>query len=289
MDVRHAVIGGSGLYTMDGAKILEEREVPTPWGLPSDLVTIAEIAGERVAFLPRHGRGHRLLPSEVPSLANIWALKSLGVQQIVSVSAVGSLSEGIAPGHFVLCDDLVDRTSRRPSTYFGGGITGHVSFAEPFCPGLRGKIGEVFARHRHPFHPSGTYVCMEGPAFSTRAESRLHASWNAALIGMTALPEARLAREAEICYATIAMVTDYDCWKTDGEDVSVEMVITTMKGNTAAVRRMIPDIVSAISGRGDCPCRQAAAHAIMTDPAMIPLEARRKLALFYGKYWQAAR
>ncbi len=289
MKARLAVIGGSGLYSIEGARAREEFEVPTPWGLPSDLVAIAEIAGEPVAFLPRHGRGHRLLPSEVPSLANIWALKSLGVEQILSVSAVGSLSETIAPGDFVLCDDLVDKTTRRPSSYFGGGVAGHVSLAEPFCAGMRAKIGEVLAASHHSFHPSGTYVCMEGPAFSTRAESLLHRSWGAALIGMTALPEARLAREAEMCYATVAMVTDYDCWKSDGEEVTVEMVLATMKGNTAAIGRMIPDIVAALKGRGDCPCRHAAAHAIMTDPALIPCEARRRLALFYGRYWQAQR
>ena len=289
MKARLAVIGGSGLYSIEGALVREELEVPTPWGLPSELIAIVEIAGEPVAFLPRHGRGHRLLPSEVPSLANIWALKSLGVEQILSVSAVGSLSETIAPGDFVLCDDLVDKTAHRPSTYFGGGVAGHVSFAEPFCSGMRGEIGGVLSGHRHSFHPSGTYVCMEGPAFSTRAESRLHRSWGAALIGMTALPEARLAREAEMCYATVAMVTDYDCWKSDGEEVTVEMVIATMKENTAAIRRMIPDIVAALKGRGDCPCRHAAAHAIMTDPALIPYEARRRLALFYGRYWQAKR
>jgi len=289
MKARLAVIGGSGLYSIEGALVREELEVPTPWGLPSELIAIVEIAGEPVAFLPRHGRGHRLLPSEVPSLANIWALKSLGVEQILSVSAVGSLSETIAPGDFVLCDDLVDKTTRRPSSYFGGGVAGHVSLAEPFCAGMRGKIGGVLAGHRHSFHPSGTYVCMEGPAFSTRAESRLHRSWGAALIGMTALPEARLAREAEMCYATVAMVTDYDCWKSDGDEVTVEMVLATMKENTAAIGRMIPDIVAALKDRGDCPCRHAAAHAIMTDPALIPYEARRRLALFYGRYWQAKR
>jgi 5'-methylthioadenosine phosphorylase len=289
MKARLAVIGGSGLYSIEGLRVREEMEVPTPWGLPSDLVAIAEIAGEPVAFLPRHGRGHRLLPSEVPSLANIWALKSLGVEQILSVSAVGSLSETIAPGDFVLCDDLVDKTVRQPSSYFGGGIAGHVSLAEPFCAGMRGKVGAVLAAYHHSFHPSGTYVCMEGPAFSTRAESCLHRSWGAALIGMTALPEARLAREAEMCYATVAMVTDYDCWKSDGEEVTVEMVLATMKGNTAAIGRMIPDIVAGLKDRGDCPCRHAAASAIMTDPALIPYEARRKLALFYGRYWQAKR
>lgn len=191
---RLAVIGGSGLYAMEGIRVLEERDIPTPWGMPSDPVTVAEIGGERVAFLPRHGRGHRYLPSEVPSRANIWALKSLGVEQILSVSAVGSLSEGYAPGEFVLCDDLIDRTVKRPSTYFGDGIVGHVGFAEPFCGGMREALGRVLVSQAHPHHQTGTYVCMEGPAFSTRAESDLHRSWRAALIGMTACPEAKLAR-----------------------------------------------------------------------------------------------
>ena len=222
MDARLAVIGGSGLYSIDGARVLDEREVPTPWGLPSDMVTIAEIAGERVAFLPRHGRGHRLLPSEVPSRANIWALKSLGVEQILSVSAVGSLSESIAPGDFVLSDGLVDKTTRQPSTYLRlGNRRPRRAWPSRSAGACGNGIAEVISAHKHPFHPSGTYVCMEGPAFSTRAESRLHKSWGAALIGMTALPEARLAREAEICYATVAMVTDWDCWKQDTQDVTV--------------------------------------------------------------------
>jgi 5'-methylthioadenosine phosphorylase len=283
--VQTAVIGGSGLYSIDGARVLEEREISTPWGLPSDALTIAEIAGERVAFLPRHGRGHRLLPSEVPSAANIWALKSLGVRQVVSVSAVGSLAASVEPGHLVLPDDLVDKTSRRPSTFFGSGIVGHVSLAHPFCGGMRERIGQVISRHGHPFHPAGTYVCMEGPSFSTRAESRLHQSWGASLIGMTAMPEARLAREAEMCYATIAMVTDWDCWKEDAEHVTVQMVLETMRKNTAAVRAMIPDIVTALRDRDDCACRHAAEHAIMTDPAVLPLEQKRRLELLYGRYW----
>ena len=282
---RLAVIGGSGLYTMEGIRVLEEREIPTPWGLPSDPVTIAEISGEQVVFLPRHGRGHRYMPSEVPSRANIWALKSLGVEQIVAVSAVGSLSEGYAPGEFVLCDALIDRTIGRPSTYFGEGIVGHVGFAEPFCAGMRQAIARVLVSQSHPHHQTGTYVCMEGPAFSTRAESDLHRSWRAALIGMTASPEAKLAREAEICYATVAMVTDYDCWKPSEESVSVEMVVATMKANTAALSRMLPEIVESLKGRADCPCRHAAASAIMTEPALIPCDTRRRLMLFYGKYW----
>jgi 5'-methylthioadenosine phosphorylase len=285
MKARMAVIGGSGLYQLDGARVREQLEVPTPWGLPSEPLTIAEIAGEEVVFLPRHGRGHRYLPSEVHSRANMWALKSVGVEQILALSAVGSLTERCAPGEFVLCDDLVDRTVRRPGTFFGDGIVGHIAFARPFCDGIRTAAAGVLAARSHPHHTSGTYVCMEGPAFSTRAESELHRSWNASLIGMTALPEARLAREAEICYATLAMVTDFDCWKDAGESVSVEMVVSTMKSNTEALRRMLPDIIEAMRGRADCSCRHAARDAIMTDVSLIPYDVKRKLALFYGKYW----
>jgi 5'-methylthioadenosine phosphorylase len=283
---RLAVIGGSGLYRMDGARALEEREVPTPWGLPSDPIAIIDVGGEEVAFLPRHGRGHRYLPSEVPSRANMWALKSLGVQQIISVSAVGSLTERCAPGDFVLCDNLIDRTVGRPSSFFGGGVAGHVGFAQPFCEGMRAAMSVVLKASGHPHHLSGTYVCMEGPAFSTRAESELHRSWGAALIGMTALPEAKLAREAEMCYATVAMVTDWDCWRPGAEAVSVEMVVATMKANTEALQRMLPGFAAALAARGDCPCRHAAENAIMTDPALIPHDVKRALALFYGSYWK---
>lgn len=283
---RLGVIGGSGLYQLEGARVLEEREVPTPWGLPSDTLTIMEMAGDEVVFLPRHGKGHRYLPSEVPSRANIWALRSVGVDQILALSAVGSLSENIAPGEFVLCDDLIDRTNGRAGSYFGQGIVGHVAFADPFCPGIRDAAAGVLKAHSHPHRTSGTYLCMEGPEFSTRAESQLHRSWKASLIGMTALPEARLAREAEICYATIAMVTDYDCWREAGEGVSVEMVVRTMKSNTDALKRMLPDIVSSLRGREDCACRHAAQDAIMTDPSLIPYDARRRVALFYDRYWR---
>jgi 5'-methylthioadenosine phosphorylase len=286
MMARLAVIGGSGLYSIQGIRVLEEIEVPTPWGLPSDLITLADIRGEMVAFLPRHGKGHRYLPSEVPSRANMWALKSLGVEQILSISAVGSLSEEFVPGEFVLCDTLIDRTSRRPSTFFGEGIAGHVAFAHPFCDGMRHAVSRVIVSHSHPHHPSGTYVCMEGPAFSTAGESRLHKSWGAHLIGMTAVPEAKLAREAEMCYATIAMVTDFDCWKESEEGVNVEMVLATMKGNTSALQHMIPDMTAVLRERGDCACRHAAENAIMTDPALIPYDTRRRLALLYGKYWK---
>ena len=286
MEARLAVIGGSGLYQLDGALLRDRREVPTPWGLPSDALSFVDIGGETVVFLPRHGAGHRYLPSEVPSRANIWALKSVGVEQILALSAVGSLTDRCAPGDFVLCDNLIDRTCRRPGSYFGDGIVGHVAFARPFCEGIRSAAGRVLAVRRHPHHTSGTYVCMEGPQFSTKAESELHRSWSASLIGMTALPEARLAREAEICYATLAMVTDYDCWKESEEEVSVEMVVATMRSNTAALQAMLPDLVAEMRDRGDCSCRHAARRAIMTDLRLVPVDVRRKLALFYDKYWQ---
>ncbi len=290
-----AVIGGTGLYRMQGIRVLEELEVPTPFGLPSDRITIAEVggdgagggetAGTRVAFLPRHGRGHRLLPTEVPSRANIWALKSLGVEQILSISAVGSLAEDYHPGEFAVCDQLIDRTRSRDNSFFGDGVVGHVVFADPFCRGMGEGVLAAIGRHGFPVHPAGTLVTMEGPLFSTRAESNLYRSWGAHLIGMTALPEAKLAREAEICYAVVAMVTDYDCWRDSGESVTLEMVMKVMEDNTRRIQQIIPDAVAAVRDRTDCPCRHAAAGAIVTDPALIPHETRRRLQLFYGKYW----
>jgi 5'-methylthioadenosine phosphorylase len=283
--VRLAVIGGSGLYDLPGARLVEEVEVPTPFGLPSDRIAIVELGGQRAAFLPRHGRGHRLLPGEVPSRANIWALKSLGVEQILAASAVGSLAEDCRPGHFVLCDQLIDRTHGRESSFFGEGVVGHVSFAEPYCAGMREAAARVLEALGRPFHGSGTLVCMQGPAFSTRAESHLHRGWNAQLIGMTALPEARLAREAEMCLALVAMVTDYDCWREAEEGVSMAQVLQTMAGNTRALRELLPGMLSALAARGDCACRHAAAGAIATDPARIPYQTRRRLDLLYGRYW----
>lgn len=287
--VRFAVIGGSGLYQLGGAagaRLVEEVDIPTPFGLPSDRISIVELGGRPVAFLPRHGRGHRLLPSEVPSRANIWALKSLGVEQVLAVSAVGSLAESCRPGHFVLCDQLIDRTQGRESSFFGDGVVGHVSFAEPYCSGLRESLAGVLAASGHPFHGSGTLVCMQGPQFSTRAESHLHRSWNAHLIGMTALPEAKLAREAEMCLAIVAMVTDYDCWKEAEEGVSMTMVLRTMQENTRAVQALLPSMLEAMARRGDCACRRAAAGAIATDPSLIPYQTRRRLELLFGKYWR---
>ena len=280
-----AVIGGTGLYRMQGVQVLEELEIPTPFGLPSDRLTIVELGGSRVAFLPRHGRGHRLLPTEVPSRANIWALKSLGVEQILSISAVGSLAEDYHPGEFAVCDQLIDRTRSRENSFFGDGAVGHVVFADPFCRGMGEAVRAAIERHGFPVHPAGTLVTMEGPLFSTRAESRLYRAWGAHLIGMTALPEAKLAREAEICYAVVAMVTDYDSWREEGEHVTLEMVMKVMAENTRRIQMIIPDALAGLRGRTDCACRHAAAGALMTDPALIPPQTRRRLALLYGKYW----
>jgi 5'-methylthioadenosine phosphorylase len=285
MTTRIAVIGGSGLYEIDGVRFLDHVEVSTPYGNPSDRISIAEFGGERVAFLPRHGRGHRFLPSEVPSRANIWALKSLGVTQIISISAVGSLGEEYPPGSFALPDQLIDRTIRRPNSFFGDGAVGHVSFAEPFCPGMRERFAVVLSRIGYAFRNKGTLVCMEGPAFSSRAESLLHRSWGAHLIGMTALPEAKLAREAELCYATVAMVTDWDCWRGEGEGVTLEMVLATMRRNVQDIKRALPGLVEALADREDCPCQHAAASAIVTDPSLIPPETKQRLDLLYGRYW----
>ena len=285
MQAEFGIIGGTGLYQLEGAKTIGDIEVPTPFGLPSDLIRVVEAAGIRIAFLPRHGRGHRLLPTEVPSRANIWALKSLGVRQILAVSAVGSLSEEFAPGDLVVCDQLIDRTRSRPNSFFGDGVVAHLPFADPYCPEMRAGINELLAASKIPSHSRGTLVCMEGPLFSTRAESNLYRSWKAELIGMTALPEAKLAREAEICCALIAMVTDYDCWHEAEESVSVEMVLETMAKNTRAIQELIPAIVSRLKERKDCACRHAAENTIITAAEKIPYQTRRALDLFYGKYW----
>jgi 5'-methylthioadenosine phosphorylase len=281
-----AVIGGSGLYQLKGSQLVEQIDVPTPFGLPSDLISIVKTGEQEVAFLPRHGKGHRLLPTEVPSRANIWALKSLGVEQILSVSAVGSLREEIKPGDFVLCDQLIDRTRSRDNSFFGDGLVGHVPFAEPFCSEMRKVIAGIMEKEAHPLHDGGTLVTMEGPLFSTRAESFLYKGWGADLIGMTALPEAKLAREAEICLAIVAMVTDYDCWKEAEEGVSVEMILKVMNENTKHIQKAIPTIVSALSSRSDCDCHRAAADVLVTDPAAVPYQTKRKLWALYGKYWK---
>ncbi len=299
-NVTVGVIGGSGLYQLDNAELIEEIDIPTPFGMPSDVISIIDVEGIKTAFLPRHGRGHRKTPTEVPSKANIWALKYLGVKQIISISAVGSLKEKYVPGDFVILDQLIDRTKSRENSFFGEGVVGHVQFAEPFCPSMRAKLKNIFLDHykrahedskreakTRYFHDKGSLVVMEGPLFSTLAESELYRSWDADLIGMTALPEAKLAREAEICYVTIAMVTDYDCWHETEDDVSADMVMEVMDKNVREIKRILPAIIQGITTIGDCSCRHAAENAIVTDPTLIPYETRRKLALFYSKYWES--
>ena len=283
---RIAVIGGTGLYKIEGITIKEELDIDTPFGKPSDKISIADIDGVNVAFLPRHGVGHRYLPTEIPVKANIWALKSLGVERIIAVSAVGSLKEEIKPRDIVIPDQIIDRTKSRPNSYFGNGIVGHVSFADPFCNELREMLSQTVSDLGYRFHQGGTYICMEGPLFSTRAESNLYRSWGGSVIGMTAIPEAKLAREAEICYGMLAFSTDYDCWKEDEEDVTIEMVVENLSANTRAAQEIIKNVVKRIPEERLCSCAEAAKYAIITDPSMIPEDTKSKLEIFYGKYWK---
>jgi 5'-methylthioadenosine phosphorylase len=282
------VIGGSGLYQMDGLSDVQEILLKTPFGAPSDTITVGRLGDLSLAFLPRHGRGHRLNPTEVPSRANIWALKRLGVQWVFSVSAVGSLRADYAPLHLVVPDQLFDRTKLRPGTFFEGGVVVHASFADPFCPHLSGLLWETMSGMDDvTSHRGGTYACMEGPLFSTKAESRIYRQLGCDLIGMTALPEAKLAREAELCYATIACVTDYDVWHESGETVTVEMVIANLQKNVTNAQRIIRDVVGKLPAdrsASPCDCSNALANAILTDPAAIPASARERYALLLGKY-----
>jgi len=281
------VIGGSGLYDIEDLEILDEVKIKTPFGDPSDPVRVGRFGdGINIAFIARHGKGHRMLPTEVPYQANIYALKSLGVESILSVSAVGSLKEEIAPTHVVVPDQLIDRSKNRANSFFGEGIVGHVGFADPFCSSMSDLIASSAEESGATVHKGGTLVCMEGPLFSTRAESNLYRSWGASIIGMTALPEAKLAREAEICYGTLAMATDYDCWHQSEEDVSVEMVMSYIGKNVSMAKKVIRNISQKISSLSkNCTCSSAAEYAIMTAPDMLPQKTRKKLDLFYGKYW----
>jgi 5'-methylthioadenosine phosphorylase len=283
---RIGVIGGSGLYAMSELTDVEEVRVSTPFGDPSDAITIGTLAGERVAFLPRHGRGHRILPSDIPVRANIYALKSLGVEWVVAASSGGSLREEIAPLHMVVPDQLIDRTKNRVSTFFTTGLVGHVGFADPFCPVLAGLLATAAESVGATVHRGGTYICMEGPAFSTRAESHLYRSWGASIIGMTALPEAKLAREAELHYALIAQSTDYDCWRESEEAVSAEMVVANAARNIATVRRTLFALVPTIPERGDDMCANALATAIQTTPDAISTQAAEQLGIIYQRYAQ---
>lgn len=279
------VIGGSGLYEIDGLTNIEEVPLETPFGDPSDAYITGMLEGVKMVFLPRHGRGHRLLPSEVPYRANIYGMKKLGVQRIISVSAVGSMKEEIVPGHIVIPDQFFDRTQgKRASTFFGQGVTGHVQFADPVCRELSSVLVEAAQRAGATVHQGGTYLCIEGPNFSTRAESTIYRSWGVDIIGMTNIPEARLAREAEICYGTVALATDYDCWHDGHDDVTVEAVLAIIKQNVAMARNIIKQAVSSLSVDPQCACDKALAFAIMTDRALIPEQTRKNLEPILGKY-----
>jgi 5'-methylthioadenosine phosphorylase len=278
------VIGGTGLYNVEGLTDIEKVSLDTPFGKPSDTITIGTLERQRVAFLPRHGRGHIISPTEIPQRANIYALKSLGVEHIIAINSVGSFKSGIKPGDLLIPDQLIDRTRQRINTFFGNGIVAHIQFAQPFCPNLS-KIMYLSAREAGAsVHPKGTYVVMEGPAFSTQAESRLHRSWGADVIGMTALPEAKLAREAEICYSIIACSTDYDSWHETEEPVSVDAILSTMRQNMEMSKKIISLAVSRMPPERDCDCATALMGAIVTAPELVPPEQKKKLDLLIGKY-----
>jgi 5'-methylthioadenosine phosphorylase len=283
-DARIAVIGGSGFYDFPDLEERREEWIETPFGRPSDAIITGRLAGRPVAFLPRHGRGHRISPSELPARANIYALKQLGVEHIISVSACGSMKEEIAPLDVVIPDQLFDRTKGRPSTFFEDGIVAHVSFADPFCADLSQVLFQAATRAGARVHPGGTYICMEGPQFSTRAESRIYRQWGVDVIGMTALPEAKLAREAEICYATLAFATDYDCWHETEEDVTVEMVVKTLLQNVETGKQIIREALPHVGRERACPCASALATAILTQRDLIPPQTKARLGLLVQKY-----
>jgi 5'-methylthioadenosine phosphorylase len=280
------VIGGSGLYELPGLEAVERTRVATPFGDPSDEIVTGRLGGARLLFLPRHGRGHRLLPSELPFRANIWALKSLGADCVLAVSAVGSLREDIAPGHVVVPDQFIDRTRGRQaeSTFFGRGVVAHVQFADPFCPPLSRALAGAARAAGARVHAGGTYVCMEGPAFSTRAESNLYRSWGAHVIGMTNLQEAKLAREAELCFATLALATDYDCWREGHDDVEIGEILKVIAANVELARRAVAALAPRLPAPAECACARALEHAIITDRAVIPADVKRDLAPIAGRY-----
>ncbi|RXS94638.1 S-methyl-5'-thioadenosine phosphorylase [Silvibacterium dinghuense] len=278
------IIGGSGLYAMPGLTEVREVRVETPFGDPSDAFILGNLEGRKVAFLARHGRGHRILPSELNFRANIYAMKALGVERILSVSAVGSLKEEHKPTDFVIPDQFIDRTFHRVSTFFGEGIVGHVAFGDPVCATVAKTAAEACAAQNVVGKQGGTYVCMEGPQFSTRAESNLYRSWGADVIGMTNLQEAKLAREAEICYATIAMVTDYDCWHEGHDDVTVDQIVAVLHQNATNAALVVKSAVAAMPAERNCACASALKYAILTDRAAIPAETKKKLDLIFGKY-----
>jgi 5'-methylthioadenosine phosphorylase len=278
------IIGGSGLYDMPGVTDREETNVTTPFGEPSAPYLLGTLRGKRVAFLARHGGGHRVSPSELNFRANVFGMKTLGVEFILSASAVGSLKEEYKPADIVIPDQFFDRTKGRPSSFFGRGLVGHVGFAHPFCKILSGIAYESGTTSGATIHKGGTYICMEGPQFSTLAESKLYRSWGMDIIGMTNLQEAKLAREAEICYTTIALVTDYDCWHPDHDSVTVEMVMSTLSKNAATAQQIIAGAVERLPYERTCECASALKYALVTRPEMVPDQVKKDLAPIIGKY-----
>jgi 5'-methylthioadenosine phosphorylase len=278
------VIGGSGLYEMEGLEDVRRVAVKTPFGDPSDEYVTGRLGDATLVFLPRHGRGHRLLPSEVNYRANIYGMKKLGAGWIISVSAVGSMKEEIRPGHIVIVDQFFDRTKERQGTFFGSGVVGHVEFAKPVCPHLSSVLHKAALKAGATVHMGGTYICIEGPQFSTRAESMIYRSWGVDVIGMTNIPEAKLAREAEICYSTLALSTDYDCWHATEESVTVEAIIATLKANVNTAKEIIRNAAPGVSVERRCACAEALKHAVITDKGSIPAGARDDLSLLIGKY-----
>lgn len=277
------IIGGSGLYDIEGLRSVKAVTIKTPFGTPSDAIMLGELDGVRVAFLSRHGRGHRLNPSEINYRANIYALKSLGVRRVISVSAVGSMKETIKPGDVVIPDQFIDLTKRRVSTFFEGGIVAHVGFAEPVCVSLTTTLLASARSVGATAHQGGTYLCIEGPQFSTRGESRLYRQWGVSVIGMTNLPEAKLAREAELCYATVALATDYDCWHETEEAVTVEAILATLHQNVALAKRLLRATMGSVLAASSCGCQQALQGTVITAPERMPAARRRQLALFMDR------
>jgi 5'-methylthioadenosine phosphorylase len=278
------IIGGSGLYSMAGLTDTREIRVKTPFGEPSDALVVGTLAGKRVAFLARHGRGHRILPSEINFRANICAMKQLGVERIISASAVGSLQEDLRPGEFLVADQFVDRTKNRVSTFFGGGLVAHVAFDKPTCPQMSAVLADASEYCAVKVHRRGTYVCIEGPQFSTLAEAHLHRQLRFEVIGMTNVTEAKLAREAELCYATIAMITDYDCWHPEHESVTATQIIATLNQNSENAQKVLREAVRSMPAERSCKCGAALKHALITDLKLVPPATKKRLASIIGKY-----
>jgi 5'-methylthioadenosine phosphorylase len=278
------IIGGSGLYSMAGLKDAREIRVKTPFGEPSDALVVGMLEGKRVAFLARHGRGHRILPSEINFRANICAMKQLGVERIISVSAVGSLQEDLRPGEFLVADQFVDRTKSRVSTFFGGGLVAHVAFDKPTCPQMSAVLADASERCAVKVHRRGTYVCIEGPQFSTLAEAHLHRQLRFEVIGMTNVTEAKLSREAELCYGTIAMITDYDCWHPEHESVTGTQIIATLNQNAENAQKVLREAVRSMPAERTCKCGAALKHALITDLNLVPPATKKRLVSIIDKY-----